>query len=175
MPLTQNNLKSELSYGVLHAVAARARFGCEIGGRHSDDLGIDARIVVQDYFGEDAPLTNFTLDIQLKATSQQLSFDGERFSFRLTTAHYDKLRSESVVAPRYLVVLLLPENAAEWLELTSEQLICRRCLYWVSLLGAPEVSTQNISVYLPDSQILTPDALRELAACRAREEWLYYE
>lgn len=73
MPLTENNVKAELSYGLLHAIAARAQFGCEIGGRHSDDLGIDARIIVKDDFGEEAPITEFVIEMQLKATSR-LSF-----------------------------------------------------------------------------------------------------
>ena len=35
MPLPENNIKSELGYASLHAVAARAGVGCEAAGRQS--------------------------------------------------------------------------------------------------------------------------------------------
>ena len=40
MPLTENDVKAELSYAYLHAVAARAGFGCEVANRHSDNVGV---------------------------------------------------------------------------------------------------------------------------------------
>jgi hypothetical protein len=66
MPLTANNIESELSYAYLHAVAARAGMECAPSGRHSDGAGIDARIHALGFFG--GPITDITVEVQLKAT-----------------------------------------------------------------------------------------------------------
>ena len=69
MLLTENNIKAELSYAYLHAVAARA--GCEavVTGRHSDSDGVDAMITAKERFAPDSLFTNFPIAVQLKATS----------------------------------------------------------------------------------------------------------
>ena len=46
--MTENNIKAELSYAYLHAVAARASFGCESSGRHSDSAGVDAYLRIKE-------------------------------------------------------------------------------------------------------------------------------
>lgn len=69
----------------------------------------------------------------------------------------------------------MPESPDQWLEKSAEQLVCRYCLRWMSLLGAEESDQQSVTVYVPDGQLLTPDSLRELALSRSREEWLYHD
>ena len=46
MLLTENNIKAELSYAYLHAVASRA--GCEavVSGRHRDSAGVDQAVAI---------------------------------------------------------------------------------------------------------------------------------
>ena len=72
MLLSQNNIMAELSYAYLHAVAARAGFACEEGNRHEDGIGVDAKLRVKERFAPDSTLTNFTVDVQLKATRGSL-------------------------------------------------------------------------------------------------------
>lgn len=175
MPLLSNNdVKAELSYAYLHAVAARAGFGCECAGRHTDSAGVDAMIRIKDRLDPDSSLTEFTLEIQLKATSQQLVHNNSAFSFPIRTAHYDKLRGTDIASPRYLAVLMMPENDAEWLHSNAEELICRRCVRWVSLRNAPEVTQGSITVYVPEQNVLNPAALRELARKASKIEWIDY-
>jgi len=172
--LTTNNIKAELSYAVLHAVAAKAGFSCEEGGRHADGMGIDAVVRAKERFSDESVLTEFSLDFQLKATSEQLLLQSGRYSFALKAKHYEKLRTTSADVQRVLAVLMMPENEAEWLEKSPESLICRRCLRWMSLRGAPAGNDSSTTVYIPEVQVLTPDALRELASKRSREEWITY-
>ena len=40
MSLSENDIKSELSYASLHAIAARAGCECQVSQRHSDNRGI---------------------------------------------------------------------------------------------------------------------------------------
>ena len=61
-------------------------------------------------------------------------------------------------------MLFLPEDADQWLDHSEDELIVRRCAYWVSLRGAeampPGVGSKT--VYLPKAQAFTTGALREL-------------
>jgi hypothetical protein len=71
------------------------------------------------------------------------------------------------------VVFILPQDEGLWLEQSEDQLITRRCAYWVSLLGLPETSNQTkITVKVPRSQRLTSDALRTLLERVSRRESL---
>ncbi len=173
--LTENNIKAELSYAYLHAVAARAGLACVATDRHADGAGVDAVIRAKERFDSASLLTEFTLEIQLKATSRQLPLNDGRYSFRMEMGHYDKLRSTDVAAPRYLAVLMMPVPDAQWLEVTAEQLICRRCVRWVSLRDASAVEQDTVTVYVPETNVLTPEALRELASMASKQEWIGYD
>jgi hypothetical protein len=70
-----------------------------------------------------------------------------------------------------LLVLLLPENPAEWLETSEECMISRRCAYWLSLLGMPETSnTRSVSVRLPRAQRFDVEQLQGLMQRVSRQE-----
>lgn len=176
MALTENDIKAELSYAYLHAVAARAGFGCEIAGRHSDNAGVDARVVLKERLDPKSVHTNFTIPIQLKATSQPTSLKDDRFSYWLKdVARYDELRERSGPFPTLLVVLFLPEDASQWLELTEDALIARRCAYWASLWDAPLVKNRTgQTLYLPRRNNLTVTGLREVARRMSIEEDVIY-
>jgi len=171
MLLTRQNIESELSYAYLHAVASRAGFECTVAGRHGDGAGIDAVLRVRERFGKDSFLTNFTIDVQLKATVAEPSLRNGRYSVPLDVEHYDKLRSTSHAAALLLVVLFLPADAGEWLIHSEDQLIARRCAYWASLRGAPpSTNTASQTVYIPKANCLSIDVLRTLAAQISRGE-----
>jgi hypothetical protein len=46
MPLADNDIKSELCYAYLHAVASRVGCECQESRRYSDGMGVDARLFV---------------------------------------------------------------------------------------------------------------------------------
>ena len=87
-----------------------------------------------------------SLDIQLKATiNLGVAVDGV-FRFPLKRRNYDLLR-EMTMIPRILVVLDLPKDAADWLTVSSDQLIMRRCAYWASLAGLKETENRIMLPY----------------------------
>jgi hypothetical protein len=176
MPIQKQDIESELSYAYLHAVAARAGFACQASDRLSDIHGIDATVRVLERLSPDSVLTDFTIDIQLKATIQNLSEIGGKFSYSLPIVQYDKLRSQSAANQKLLVLLRLPENSDEWLRLNEEQLVMKRCAYWVSLRGAPEIIGQkSTTVRVPRKNVFSPDSFRKIANFRSLEEHLTYE
>lgn len=173
MLLTENNIKAELSYAYLHAVASRAGFGCEIAGRMSDGAGVDALIRFRERLAADAVFTESVIEVQLKATSEPPILQNGRYSFPLKRDHYEKLRASDIGLRRFLVVLFLPADEADWLGHSAEQLLLKKCAYWCSLRGA--ASTMNETkrtVYLPQVNVFSVPGLRGLMTRVARnEEW----
>jgi hypothetical protein len=168
--------QEQLSLAVLHATCAKAGFAFKISGRIQDNWGWDAEADVLERLHPESVLSDFKLKFQLKATRQQLTFAQNRYSFPMEVALYDRLRKVAGYdAPTYLVVFQMPAEENDWMHSTPEQLILRRCLRWISLRGAVPVSQESITVYLPDSHLLTPQALRQLAMTRSLEQWIDYD
>ena len=160
--LTDQNIESELSYAYLHAIASRGGIICESAGRHTDEAGVDAVLRVKGMLDLDSILTQFTVDVQLKATKKIPIEQNERYSYSIKVKNYNELRSTNTGAPQLLVVLYLPADANTWLDLSEECLVTRRCAYWVSLRGAPETDQDSKTVYIPKSNVLSVESLRVL-------------
>jgi hypothetical protein len=164
MLLSENNIKAELSYAYLHAVASRA--GCSVvqASRHEDGVGIDAVIRARERFAPDSMFTDFTIDIQLKSTSVAPSRDDQgRFCYELLLQNYNTLRNVDTLAQRILVVLYLPEDESHWLSHSQDGLVLQRCAYWISLHGAPEVPNKSTrTVYVPSANHFSVEGLRSI-------------
>lgn len=150
---TPNDVKERLSLAYLAAVAARA--GCEVLEPRVDRMSIDA--IVQPIRG-----ANVRIDVQLKATSG-LALSGSHYPFSLPKNNYDALRNTMVESARLLVVLDLPSNDAEWMAVDENSLSMFRACYWLNLHGEPDTpNSAAVTVYLPQTQVLTPQALQAL-------------
>lgn len=101
------------------------------------------------------------LDIQCKATFN-LNWKNDTASFPLSIKNHNDLCCP-VQTPRLLVVLDLPKSEEEWLTIGANELVLRKCAYWLSLSGA-EKSTNAISknVSLLAKNRFDADALRVL-------------
>ncbi|NQU25061.1 MAG: DUF4365 domain-containing protein [Candidatus Nealsonbacteria bacterium] len=168
--------ESELSYAYLHAVAAAAGMSCEVSGRHADKMGIDAMIRGTEQFAPDSVLTDLALDVQLKATIDEQTIKDGRISYFLKGVdRYNKLRKETVVPPRILVVLFLPRDPEEWLKWSEDELAMRKCAWWVSLRGAAATDNESgQTVYLPENQHFHSSGLRDIMTRLSLEEELNY-
>ncbi len=175
MLLTPNNIRAELSYAYLHAVASRAGFGCEYSTRLEDGISVDAKLRIKERFSSESKLTNFTLDVQLKSTSDEPAEVNGKYSFGLRLKNYNDLRAKECQAPQLLIVLFLSTDEREWLVHSVERLICQKSAYWLSLWGAPaSENTTEQTVYIPKENYLSVDNLRNLAARFSRREVIKY-
>jgi hypothetical protein len=121
--------------------------------------GIDATITVPGTIGSKR-LPRF--DIQLKSTSQNI-LQEQSLKYRLTAKNYEELSCDDPFVPQLLVVVLVPENIAEWLSQSEESLCLRRCGYWLSLRGQPRLTNQNtITVEIPRQNIFNVEALQRI-------------
>lgn len=174
MPLTDNDIESELSYAYLHAVAAAAQCECCVSARHSDNHKIDATLRCFDDFGPDT-MSNVTLQIQLKATRQNLDETSKTIAFDLDLETYDTLRSTPTESAQLLVLLQLPNEKSQWLSCNTRALSLRKSSYWLSLYGAPHSRNRTSQrVYFLKKNRLTPTSLRTILAISARGERISY-
>jgi hypothetical protein len=164
LAISKPNIESELSYAYLHAVASRVGAACQSGTRHHDNSGIDAQLTSWGPFSPGARLKEVDLRVQLKATIERPSVaDGYISYFLSGVERYNDLRSATLAIPRILVVLFLAENEQDWLAHTPDELLMRRCAYWVSLRNAPTTTNSSgTTVYIPEHQHFSPDGLRTL-------------
>lgn len=150
--LASGDRKEGLSRAYVQAVAAAA--GYTLAEQNFDRDGVDVQVRAG---GAMRP----SLDIQLKATVL-LEERGAHWRFRLPKRNYDLLRERTMV-PRVLVVLNLPEDEEHWLSVSPEQLVMRRCAYWVAITGAPESgNTSTVTVSIPTANRLDVRALNNL-------------
>lgn len=177
MLLTQNNIKSELSYAYLHAIASRA--GCAVGNvdRHTDGTGVDAVVRARQQFHAESIFTHFSIDIQLKATSNAPPPDSKgRLPFELSLEHYNKLRLRERQAELILVVLYLPSDEAHWITHSVEGLTTRKCAFWVGLRGAPDSSNKSSqTIYIPAKNLFSVEGLLDILTRVSLGQLIEYE
>lgn len=151
--LTSADREEALSRAYLQAVAARA--GYVVASDDFDRDGIDCVIRAG---GRMRP----ALGVQLKATMKLGEAREGGYRYPLKRRNYDLLR-EPTQTPRVLVVFALPEDENDWLTVTEEQLVLRRCAYWISLAELPETDNhESVTVSLPSHQCFDVAALRDL-------------
>lgn len=162
--LNENNRKAELSYAYLHAVAAAAGFACREASRHLDGSGVDAQLDINEQLDPNASLTEFSLHVQLKATSAVLPIVDDKVSFSLDVHQYNKLRRKTVSIPRLIVLMTLPQHSESWLRVSPDELVARHCARWACIYGQPEsLNSTSVTVRFDVDKVLTPHALREIA------------
>ena len=143
-----------LSRAYVRAVAAFA--GYTISEEDFDRDGIDLRIHAGGWLSP-------SVGLQLKATMRlgEPRQDGS-YRYDVPIKNYRRLIRPSQV-PRYLVVLSLPASEDDWLTVSADELVIRRCAYYISLLGRPEsINRYTERVRLPAENRFDPDALRVL-------------
>ncbi|WP_161492658.1 DUF4365 domain-containing protein [Pseudophaeobacter leonis] len=165
-PLTDLNIESELSYAYIHAVASHSGASCDIGTRHEDNAGVDAKLTAWGPFPGGGYRTEVDVKVQLKATIKPPIHKHGYLSYSLKgIPQYDDLRSEAVSIPRILVVLFLPKEKSSWLSHTKDALSLCKCAYWVSLRGAAaSTNATSQTVYIPDKQKLDVSNLNNIFA-----------
>lgn len=148
-----NQRKEQFSNSYVRAVASVA--GCSLYRPDVDDDSVDWGLAAR---GGTGPILSPRLELQLKCTSRDIL--GSRFvRYPLNLKNYNDLRINTLV-PRILVVVLVPENLADWLVHSEDELSMRHCGYWVSLRGQLETSNATtVTIELPRSNQFTVEAV----------------
>jgi hypothetical protein len=165
--LTENDIKEELSYAYVHAIASRAELACQVVRKDRDS--IDLHIRARGRLHPESTVMSPELAVQLKASVIDPLPDGA-FDFRLTRKNYDDLRLRSMV-PRILVLFVMPRDPATWVAMSEEELVLRRCAYWRSLCGLPDSQNEKYQeVRIDRKNVFSGEALHHLLMKASREE-----
>ncbi|WP_347339454.1 DUF4365 domain-containing protein [Planktothrix sp. FACHB-1355] len=152
-----NQQKEQFSNAYLQAVASVA--GYSLYKPAVDDDSVDWGIAAR---GGTGRIRSPRLELQLKSTSRDV-LDDSYVRYPLKLKNYDELRMDNFAIPRILVVVLLPENLADWIQQSEQELCIRYCAYWLSLRGMPQTqNTATVTVSLPRSNLFTVSALQSL-------------
>jgi hypothetical protein len=166
-----NKIQSNLSFSYLHAVVSRAGGSCERTHDDADGMGIDARLT----FEGNGKVKVIDINVQLKSTRKQLSLNNGKYSFPLNADEYKKYTQTSIT-PFLFVLFCLPENCDDWLTLTEEQLVLRKCSYWTSLIGAESCErNQGRTIYVPEKNVFSVQQLEKIVQILSNGEMIYYE
>lgn len=162
--MDRNRQKEKFSVAYITAVVAVAGFELLAG----TDVQSDDFQIASDQRDREGEFAFPRFEVQLKCTSQQRWRDGA-LAFRLSRKNYDDLRQKSIL-PRLLVVVVVPDDRAQWLEQDTHRLVMRHCAYWVSLHGQPPITGASTTVKVPAANLFTVAALTDMMHKIARNE-----
>jgi hypothetical protein len=140
-------------FGDAFLLAVAGAAGCAVSQRRPDDDSIDWTLSCK-------LSKRPKLDVQMKTTAT--ADDSDRvIRYPLKKKNYNDLILTNVLAPRILVLVTLPTDMEEWFSLTAEQLVLKRCAYWITLAGQPESDNEkSVTVSVPRENLLTAEALQ---------------
>ena len=149
--LSENDKKEQLSlvYACAVATACGYTFSTQNLDRDSIDLTVSSR-----------SSRRASVSFQLKCTSSP-DWDGDALKYQLKAKNYNDLVAQRQV-PLLLLVMELPPNPEDWLSISQEQLVLKRCAWWFSIIGQPETDKGSKQVLIPRSNLFGIEAMREL-------------
>ena len=159
MSITVQHQKEALSQAYVRAVIAKAGFNF---GKTDFDYGFDG--IIKDVINRNGRYVDscFGINFQLKS-SCNVTFENGLVIYDLESKTYNDLVAESSMLPNILILLALPSNSDEWLEVTAERLVMKKCAWWCSLDGRePTTNQATRRIAIPDCQIFSPAALVDL-------------
>jgi hypothetical protein len=164
--LTENLIKCELSIAYLHTIATK--LGFELERNVIDNDSVDVTVSANgEKLDPESILHSPKLDIQLKATTNWELKDGKIY-FDLSPKNLLDLTRNCAV-PKILVVLCLPKESDNWISISVEEIIIRKCAYWINIKGQPIVEGSGKRVYL--QELLTPQSLYDILVKISKQAW----
>lgn len=142
-------------FGDAFLLAVAGAAGCAVSLRRPDDDSIDWTLSCR-------LSRRPKLDVQMKTWTGD-DESGEEMRYPLKRKNYNDLILTDVLSPRVLILVTLPRDISDWIVLSPQQLILRRCGYWVSLAGQPTSDNDtSVTVSVPRVNVLTIEALQGL-------------
>lgn len=104
------------------------------------------------------------IDVQMKSRgAEDADVEDDFIRYDLKRKNYDDLILTDLFTPRLLVLVLVPKDITAWLTLAPDQLILRRCAYWISLAGNPPTTNETaVRVSVPRANLFNVASLEGL-------------
>jgi len=165
--MTEEHIKEALSLRYIELVAA---FNGYKTSSSYPDYGTDLEIKEIDFRIENQHKryleTGRELKFQLKATTDNsIVIEGETIKYDLTASAYnDMLSRKNTKCPLILILFVLPSDRSNWLNISDNELITRKCAYWYfpdkHELLTVNSATKRISIN--KNNFISNDALNQL-------------
>lgn len=149
--LTANDKKEQLSQAYIAALAAGCGYTISIPNLDRDSI---------DIMVSSGSSRRASVQFQLKATSSPNWTDCDLI-FQLKQKNYNDLVCERQV-PLLLAVMVLPTQSADWLSISDQELVLKRCVWWHSLKGQPITDQGSKQVIISRNNLLNMNALTDL-------------
>jgi len=166
----ESKRKEEISFSYLNALCAIAGV---IMQRNYVDNGIDAYLEGDVYLEDGSPF-KVTIAVQVKSTSGKLGVTANNtIKYPLKVRNHNILCSKAN-SQQLLFVLILPEKEEDWVNLTPDELIIRKCMYWLNLTGnQPSTNRYKVTVELPMENRLDSNELLSIMSKIAKDGVFY--
>lgn len=164
MSLTEEHILEGLSRAYVSAICFKAGFNLTLGNAEFD-YGVDGTIHdVSILFNGKRTETGHRVDFQMKATTKKCEIRETEVIYKMEADAYNKLVDPNTGTPRIVIVHLLPEDKAQWISHTEENLIIRQCAWWHHLKGEPPVTSKSSSkvIKIPRDRIFNEDAVKHI-------------
>lgn len=146
--------QEQFSKAFVLAVASLA--GCAAAEPRPDDDSIDWTLSCR------LPPRRPKLDLQVKSMSGSLGA-AANIRYPLKRKNYDELVPTELLAPRLLVLVVVPANPSAWVSMSPDALVMRHCAYWASLRGLPATDNEwSVTVEVPRANLFNVEALTRL-------------
>ncbi|MFJ1458099.1 DUF4365 domain-containing protein [Nocardia sp. N2S4-5] len=159
--LDQNNHQGKFGADYVRVLASAAGLIWS-----QDDVDLDAVDLCLKMPGRTMRGFSPRIDVQVKTVRKLDVGDGLINYSRLSHDQFNKLAGTDFTVPRYLFVVHVPPNTAQYADLSTYGLLLRHIGYYVSLSDRQPLSTsdpgRHIRVKIPLSNVLTVPSLRAL-------------
>lgn len=151
--MTETDIMEELSKGYLEVIASRSGYFNAFQRDYGTDLTIrKAKVcpVRKRYL-----TTGKAIDIQVKAVSETYVVDYDdplktNIKYDLEVKNYndliDRANEKGAYIPLILAVFIIPADKSKWIELTTDELMVRKCAFWFQIPVGVSHSTNKTTV-----------------------------
>ena len=131
--MTEEHIKEAISLRYIELIAAHNGFKTNSS---YPDYGTDLNVIEVGYRKENGHKryldTGRELKIQLKSTTEDIiQNDDEFIIYDLDAKTYnDLIQRRDTTFPLILILFILPDNKTEWIQVSEQELISKKCAYW---------------------------------------------
>lgn len=125
------------------------------------------------YPGQLAGVRNPKVDVQVKSRSRRtVDWKHGHWALRLEVAHYNQLAGCDYALPRFLFLVVVPDELPDYVQAGERSTLLRHCAYWICLHDRDRVDPERqktVSVAVPAANRLSVNSLVQLLERRMPE------
>ncbi|WP_031027081.1 DUF4365 domain-containing protein [Streptomyces albus] len=165
VPAGRSGHKGDFGEQFVRALAAAANL--DASRRDLDRVGVDWQL---GYLGRAGTLRYPSIDVQVKFWSKPTG-SADAWHYPLEIKNYNWLAGRDWQLPRFLFLVIAPDDPQLWTDVTDDRFLLRHAAYWASFHGCDPVPPKDstLTVHVPKANLLTVKELNGLFSESFRE------